>query len=150
VDRRVEAWGAPMSAERSASATHCRTRMAKVEYADAIKTVSGALTKINKKSPHAADQKMVLATHRVAATTNPACSRLYLRGLSSVTRSTPVTSDERAQRTRFAAISRAVNTRRKDLAHVAEDLAAFNAQKDTAGGYKTMRQYLWHICAAEI
>ena len=59
------------------------------------------------------------------------------------------TSDERAQRTRFAAISRAVNTRRKDLAHVAEDLAAFNAQKDTAGGYKTMRQYLWHICAAE-
>ena len=74
----------------------------------------------------------------------------YLRGLSSVTRSTPVTSDERAQRTRFAAISRAVNTRRKDLAHVAEDLAAFNAQKDTAGGYKTMRQYLWHICAAEI
>ena len=27
--------------------------MAKVEYADAIKTVSGALTKINKKSPHA-------------------------------------------------------------------------------------------------
>ena len=136
--------------------------MAKVEYADAIKTVSGALTKINKKSPHAADQKMdkksphaadqkmVLATHRVAATTNPACSRLYLRGLSSVTRSTPVTSDERAQRTRFAAISRAVNTRRKDLAHVAEDLAAFNAQKDTAGGYKTMRQYLWHVCAAEI
>ncbi len=106
--------------------------MAKVEYADAIKTVSGALTKINKKSPHAADQKMVLATHRVAATTNPACSRLYLRGLSSVT-----------------AISRAVNTRRKDLAHVAEDLAAFNAQKDTAGGYKTMRQYLWHVCAAE-
>jgi hypothetical protein len=42
-----------------------------------------------------------------------------------------------------------VALRRKDLAHVAEDLAAFNAQKDTAGGYKTMRQYLWHVCAAE-
>ena len=123
--------------------------MAKVEYADAIKTVSGALTKINKKSPHAADQKMVLATHRVAATTNPACSRLYLRGLSAVTRSTPVSSDERAQRTRFAAICKAVNDRRKDLSKVAADLAAFNAQKDTAGGYKTMRQYLWHICATE-
>ena len=41
--------------------------MAKVEYADAIKTVSGALTKINKKSPHAKDQKMVLATHRSVA-----------------------------------------------------------------------------------
>ncbi len=54
------------------------------------------------------------------------------------------------QRTRFGAICRAVALRRKDLAHVAEDLAAFNAQKDTAGGYKTMRQYLWHVCAEEI
>ena len=127
--------------------------MAKVVWAPGISTVSGALQKINKKSPHAADQQMLLATHRmhrIAATTSTDCNRLYLRGLSAVTRSTPVSSDERAQRTRFAAISRAVNTRRKDLAHVAEDLAAFNAQKDTAGGYKTMRQYLWHICAAEI
>ena len=124
--------------------------MAKVEYADAIKTVSGALTKINKKSPHAADQQMLLATHRVAATTSTHCNRLYMRGLSSVTRSTPVSSDERAQRARFSAIAKAVNERRKDLSKVAEDLAAFNAQKDTAGGYKTMRQYLWHICAAEI
>ena len=124
--------------------------MAKVVWAPGISTVSGALQKINKKSPHAADQQMLLATHRKAATTSTDCNRLYLRGLSAVTRSTPVTSDERAQRTRFGAIAKAVNTRRKDLAHVAEDLAAFNAQKDTAGGYKTMRQYLWHICAAEI
>ena len=124
--------------------------MAKVVWAPGIETVSGALTKINKKSPHAADQQMLLATHRVAATTSTHCNRLYMRGLSSVTRSTPVSSDERAQRTRFAAICKAVNERRKDLSKVAEDLAAFNAQKDTAGGYKTMRQYLWHICAAEI
>ena len=124
--------------------------MAKVVWAPGIETVSGALTKINKKSQHAADQQMLLATHRVAATTSTDCNRLYMRGLSSVTRSTPVTSDERAQRTRFAAIAKAVNERRKDLSKVAEDLAAFNAQKDTAGGYKTMRQYLWHICAAEI
>jgi len=53
--------------------------MAKAEYADMIKTVSGALTKINKKDPHAADQKMVLATHRVAETTSKDCSRIYLR-----------------------------------------------------------------------
>ena len=66
--------------------------MAKVEWADAIKTVSGALTKINKKSAHAADQKMILGTHRVAPSTNPNCSNLYIRGLSAVTRSTPVTS----------------------------------------------------------
>ena len=124
--------------------------MAKVVWAPGIETVSGALTKINKKSQHAADQQMLLATHRVAATTSTDCSRLYMRGLSSVTRSTPVSSDEKAQRARFSAIAKAVNERRKDLSKVAEDLAAFNAQKDTAGGYKTMRQYLWHICAAEI
>ena len=124
--------------------------MAKVVWAPGIETVSGALTKINKKSQHAADQQMLLATHRVAATTSTDGNRLYMRGLSSVTRSTPVSSDERAQRARFSAIAKAVNERRKDLSKVAEDLAAFNAQKDTAGGYKTMRQYLWHICAAEI
>ena len=124
--------------------------MAKVVWAPGISTVSGALQKINKKSPHAADQQMLLATHRKAATTSTDCNRLYLRGLSAVTRSTPVTPDERAQRTRFGAIAKAVNTRRKDLSKVATDLEAFNAQKDTAGGYKTMRQYLWHICAAEI
>ena len=122
--------------------------MAKVEYADAIKTVSGALTKINKKSEHAADQKMVLATHRVAPTTSPDCSRLYLRGLSSVTRSTPVTADEQAQRARFAAIARAVAARGNDLAQAAADITAFNAQKDQPGGLKTLKAYRWSICAA--
>ena len=124
--------------------------MAKVVWAPGIETVSGALTKINKKSQHAADQQMLLATHRKAATTSTDCNRLYMRGLSSVTRSTPVSSEEREQRARFSAIAKAVNERRKDLSKVSQDLIAFNAQKDTAGGYKTMRQYLWHICAAEI
>ncbi|MBQ7531955.1 MAG: hypothetical protein IJT12_09665 [Paludibacteraceae bacterium] len=121
--------------------------MAKVEYADAIKTVSGALTKINKKSAHAADQKMVLATHRKAPTTSDGCSRLYLRGLSSVTRSTPVSSEETLARQRFGAISSAVQARRKNLSYVATDTANFNAQKET--GYKTLYQYLWHLCADE-
>ncbi len=109
--------------------------MAKVEWSTGIDSVSGALSKPSKSGQHSCT-KMLLGTHRVAATTSDACNRVYL-------------SDERAQRTRFGAICKAVNTRRKDLAHVAEDLAAFNAQKDTAGGYKTMRQYLWHVCAAE-
>ena len=68
--------------------------MAKASYAPMFQTVSGALNKINKKSPHAADQKMVLTTHRTAPTTNPDCSRVYLRGLSAVTRTTPPTTDE--------------------------------------------------------
>jgi hypothetical protein len=124
--------------------------MAKVEYADAIKTVSGALTKINKKSQHAADQKMVLATHRVAPTTDPNCSRLYLRGLSAVSRTTPVTADEIAQRNRFSAIARAVNARRKNITTIAQDVAAFNAQKNEPNGYKTLRQYLWYQCAEQL
>jgi len=119
--------------------------MAKVEYADAIKTVSGALTKINKKSQHAGDQKMVLATHRVAPTTNSGCSRLYLRGLQSVTRSTPVSTDELAQRGRFAAVSAAVAARAKDLNKMGPDKTAFNAQKDQPGGKKTMKSYLWSL-----
>ena len=119
--------------------------MAKVEYADAIKTVSGALTKINKKSQHAADQKMVLATHRVAPTQNPNCSRLYLRGLNSISRSTPVTTEETRIRNRFSAVAAAVSARAKDLMKISADQAAFAAQKDQPNGKKTMRSYLWKL-----
>ena len=119
--------------------------MAKVVWAPGIQTVSGALSKINKKSPHASDQKMLLATHRSAPTTSNVCSRLFLRGIESVTRSTPVSSDEQAARTRFGAIGTAVAARRKNLATIATDMANFNAQKDS--GYKTFYSYLWHLCA---
>ena len=119
--------------------------MAKVEYADAIKTVSGALTKINKKSQHAADQKMVLATHRVAPTQNPNCSRLYLRGLNSISRSTPVTTEETRIRNRFSAVAAAVSARAKDLMKISADQAAFAAQKDQPGGKKTMKAFLWSL-----
>ncbi|MBQ7531434.1 MAG: hypothetical protein IJT12_06975 [Paludibacteraceae bacterium] len=121
--------------------------MAKVTWAPGISTVSGALTKINKKSQHAGDEQMLLATHRTAATTSKDCNRLFLRGLKSVTRSTPVTSDEQLLRNRFAAISRAVQQRRRNLSYVATDVANFKAQKET--GYKTLYQYLWHLCANE-
>ena len=126
--------------------TDCRTRMAKVEYADAIKTVSGALTKINKKSQHAADQKMVLATHRVAPTQNPNCSRLYIRGLNSISRSTPVTAKETKIRSCFSAVAAAVAARAVDLSKMSADQQAFAAQKDLADGKKTMQAYLWKIC----
>ena len=135
-----------MSVERSARATHCRTRMAKVEYADAIKTVSGALTKINKKSPHAADQKMVLATHRKAPTESKHCSNLYLRGLQSITRTTPITADELAIRARFSAVGRAVAARAKNMSTYQADYAAFTAQKDAPNGKKTFKAYLWQVC----
>ena len=120
--------------------------MAQVEWADAIKTVSGALTKINKKSQHAGDQKMILATHRKAATTNPNCSRLYMRGLSSVTRSTPLTDKEQAVRSRFQSVAAAVKVRSKNLSTLTSDQEAFEEQKNTAGGKKTFRAYLWKVC----
>ena len=120
--------------------------MAKVEWADAIKTVSGALTKINKKSQHAGDQKMILATHRVAETTSPDCSRLYMRGLSSVTRSTPLSTKEMQNQSRFSAVSAAVKVRAKSLEYAASDRAAFLEQKNEPNGKKTMKSYLWKIC----
>jgi len=123
--------------------------MAQVEWADAIKTVSGALVKINKKSPHAADQKMILGTHRVAATTNPHCNRIYLRGLSSITRSTPVSQNEMVARQRFSAVAALVKTRSRDLNQVGTDQAAFIAQKDQPGGCKTLKKYYWRVCGQQ-
>ena len=120
--------------------------MAKVEYADMIKTVSGALTKINKKSQHAHDQKMVLSTHRVAATTSKDCSRIFLRGFSSVTRTAPVKQTEIEARSRFAAVSAMVKTRSKDLTKITADQAAFEAQKNSAYGKKTMLAWYWKVC----
>ena len=120
--------------------------MAKVEWADAIKTVSGALTKINKKSPHAADQKMILGTHRVAATSNPNCSRIYIRGLSAVSRTSLPSANELLIRQRFAAVRAAVAARKEDMTKVDADQAAFLAQKDQAGGKTTMNAYLWKVC----
>ena len=122
--------------------------MAKASYAPMFETVSGALNKINKKSPHAGDQKMVLTTHRKAPTTSKDCSRVYVRGLSSITRSTPVTAKEIQIQTRFKAISAAVQARLKNQSTIAADEAAFKAQKDLANGKTTLRSYIWSLEAA--
>ena len=123
--------------------------MAKVVWAPGISTVSGALSKINKKSPHAADQQMLLATHRTAPTTSADCSRLYLRGITSVTRTTPVKATEMEARMRFGEIGRAVQARMKDLSKITADQQAFAQQKDQPGGKKTMMKYLWSLEAAK-
>ena len=123
----------------------CRNEMAKVEWSAGIDSVSGALSKPSKSGQHSCT-KMLLGTHRVAATQSSDCNRLYLR--KKVKRSTPVTADEQAQRARFAAIARAVAARGNDLAQAAADITAFNAQKDQPGGLKTLKAYRWSICAA--
>ena len=121
--------------------------MAKVVWSAGIDSVSGALSKPSKSGQHSCS-KMLLGTHRVAATTNPNCNRLYLR--KNIERSTPVTQDELSARNHFKQVAQAVVARTKNLGTIATDIANFNAQKDNANGYKTLRQYLWHICAAEI
>ena len=119
--------------------------MAKVTYSAGIDSVSGALSKPSKSGQHSC-QKMLLGTHRTAATTNPDCNRLYLRPM--IKRKTLPTANELLIRQRFAAVKAAVAARREDMSKVDADQAAFIAQRDTAGGKKTMNAYLWSLeCA---
>ena len=112
-----------------------------------IEIISGALKKPVKKNGHN-HGNYVIATHRVAATTNPNCERLYVRTPDSYQRSTPPSTDELWARTRFAEVSSAVSARKKDLSKINADKAAFLAQKDEPGGKKTMTSYLWSLEAA--
>ena len=116
--------------------------MAKVEWSAGIDSVSGALSKPGKNTQHSCN-KMLLGTHRVAATTNPNCNRLYLR--KKVERSTSPSADEMAARERFAAVAAAVATRAKDVSKITADQEAFKAQKDTPGGRKTLKAWYWMV-----
>ena len=120
--------------------------MAKVEWSAGIDHVSGALSKPSKSGQHSCT-KMLLGTHRVAATESKDCNRLYLR--KKVERSTQPSDQELWARNRFAAVKQAVKDRAEDLSKVTADEAAFLAQKDTAGGKKTLKAYYWMICGAE-
>ena len=120
--------------------------MAKVEWSAGIDHVSGALSKPGKNGQHSC-AKMLLGTHRIAATESPDCNRLYLR--KKVKRSTPLTSNELDARARFAAVAAAVKARKSDLNKITTDQQNFAAQKDTAGGKKTMKAYLWKVCGDE-
>jgi hypothetical protein len=87
---------------------------------------------------------MLLGTHRVAATESKDCNRIYIR--RKVERSTPLTTKETNARTRFTAVRAAVAARKADLMNIASDQAAYIAQKDAAGGKKTLQAYLWKVC----
>ena len=117
--------------------------MAHVEWSAGIDSVSGALSKPGKSGQYRC-AKMLLGTHRVAATENPNCNRVYIR--KKVQRSTQPTPLETAIRTRFTAVQAAVAARKRDLEFIASDQQNFLAQKDLAGGKKTMKAYLWKVC----
>ena len=99
--------------------------MAKVDWSNGIDSVSGALSKPSKSGQHS-------------------CTKMLLMR-KKVKRSTPVKASEIQQRQRFGAIARAVNARAQDVSKIAADQAAYKAQKDTAGGKRTMKSYLWSL-----
>ena len=118
--------------------------MGKVTYAPGIEYVQGALAKPKKKDGHKCGDYLI-GTHRTAATTNPNCTRIYLRKADAYQRSTPVTTNEVKQRNRFSAVAAAVAARAKDLMKISADQAAFAAQKDQPNGVKTMKAFLWKL-----
>jgi len=116
--------------------------MAKVEWSAGIDSVSGALSKPGKNGQHSC-AKMLLGTHRVAATENPNCNRIYMR--KKVERSTAPSSNELFARIRFSQVAHAVSERSKDLTKISADQQSFLAQKDLAGGKKTMKAWYWMV-----
>ena len=109
-----------------------------------IETISGAMKRPKKQNGHSHGNYLV-ATHRVAATTNPNCQRVYSFEADRYERSTQPTSKELAVRARFTAVAAAIKTRKADLMRVTEDEAAFMAQKNLAGGKKTLKAWYWMV-----
>ena len=120
--------------------------MASVTYSAGIDHVSGALAKPGKDSQHSCE-KMLLATHRVAATTNNKCNRLYLR--TPQKRTTPLSPKELQIRARFTAVRAMIAERKEDLSKITDDQIAFAAQKNEANGKKTMYSWYWKVCGDE-
>ena len=119
--------------------------MGKVKYATGIEYVQGSLAKPKKRNGHSCGDYLI-GTHRSAPTQNPDCTRLYIHAADTYVRSTQPGKDELDNRSRFAAVSAMVKARKKDLAHIADDQAAFMAQKDSPNGKTTMKAYLWKVC----
>ena len=122
--------------------------MASVTYSPGIEYVQGALAKAKKVAGHKHGDYLI-GTHRTAPTENPNCTRLYIRKSASYERATQPTGDELKARERFAAVAALVKARKGDLSQISADQDAFLAQKDTAGGKKTMRAYLWKVCGEQ-
>ena len=115
--------------------------------AGGIEYIQGALKRPKKVNGHNHGNYVVM-THRTAETENPNCQRVYTFDSDRYERSTPVTTKEMRIRVRFAAVAAAVAARKDSLEYASSDQAAFLAQKDSANGKKTMKSYLWSVCAA--
>ena len=120
--------------------------MAIVRYDAGISSVSGALSKPSKSGQHSCE-KMLLATHRVAATTSSDCNRLYLR--TPQKRTSALSQREFENRAKFMVVAGMIKARKADLMKITTDQQNFLAQKNDPDGAKTMKAYYWKICGAE-
>ena len=120
--------------------------MAKAKVGAAgIEYIQGSLKKPVKKDGHNHGNYLI-ATHRTAPTQNSECQRLYVRDSDTYKRTGDPNDNELFARERFTAVAAAVKARANNLSNIATDEAAFKAQKDSVGGKKTMRAYLWKVC----
>ena len=125
-----------------------RTTMGKVTYSPGIQYVQGALAKPKKVDGHNHGEYLI-GTHRTAATSNPDCTRLYIRKADAYKRTAPLSTKELQARNRFRAVAAMVKERAADLMAITQDQIDFLAQKDAANGKKTMKAYLWKVCGQE-
>ncbi|MBO6305980.1 MAG: hypothetical protein J6M55_00600 [Paludibacteraceae bacterium] len=124
--------------------------MAKAKIGPAgIEYIQGALLKPKKVDGHNHGNYLI-ATHRSAPTQNPdGCQRLYTRNADTYKRTTPLSAKEQTVRTRFTEVAAMVKARQGDLSKISADQEAFEAQRYSSTGKRTMRAYLWAICGAE-
>ena len=118
--------------------------MGKAKINPLFENLSGALAKPKKKDGHMCGE-YVIATHRVAETTNPNCQRVYIKSADAYKRSTPVSADEIEIRSLFSRRQAWVVARGKSLSTLTQDQLAYQAQKDEPGGLTTWKAYLWSL-----
>ena len=123
--------------------------MAKVVYATGIDYIQGAMAKPVKKDGHVCGTYLI-GTHRSAETTNPDCTRIYVKKADAYDRSTPVSADELEIRLLFTQRQAWVVARNKNLSTMSSDQLNYNAQKDQPGGAKTWKAYLWKLAKAAV
>ena len=122
--------------------------MGKVKYATGIEYVQGSLAKPKVKEGHSCGNYLI-GTHRTAATTNPDCTRIYIKEADTYKRNSPLSQREIQIRNRFTAVAQMIKERKADLSKITTDQANFRAQKNDPDGAKTMKAYYWKICGAE-
>ena len=75
----------------------------KVKYATGIDYVSGSLSKPKKQNGHTCGSYLI-GQHRVAATSNPDCTRLYIKDADAYKRTKPYSNKERMIQNRFTVV----------------------------------------------